>query len=62
MKKQFEEKKLRISVSIAYDPDDSFGSNEDFIKLIFGVDQILQTYKLIIYKNIDVELEDIKYE
>lgn len=62
MKKQFEEKKLRISVSIAYDPDDSFGSNEYFInELIFDVDQILQTYKLL-YKNIDVELEDIEYE
>lgn len=62
MKKQFEEKKLRISVSIAYDTDDSFGSNEDFInELIFDVDQMLQTYSLL-YKNIDVELEDIEYE
>lgn len=58
MKKQFEEKKLRISVSIAYDPDIvAIYENE----IIDDIQQVLDTYK-ILYKNIDVEFEDIKYE
>jgi hypothetical protein len=58
MKKQFEEKKLRISVSIAFDPDHC---DILFSEIEEDISELFDTYR-ILYKNIDVELEDIKYE
>lgn len=58
MKKQFEEKKLRISVSIAYDPD---RCDILFSEIEEDISELFDAYR-ILYKNIDVELEDIKYE
>ena len=58
MKKQFVEKKMRISVSIVYDPD-------RYDRLIGEIDEgfleLLETYR-ILFKNLDIEFEDIKYE